>query len=962
MKHFKTNIPFLIALLIFVVGVTVACQDGQDQSDIEAVASVEKTAAGEANIRKDLEPTSITINIPGETYTVGEAGNLFAIASFPYGVSDLDITYEASWSSSEPEVLSIIENRVKAKKLGSTIITVGFQGLEAKVEVKVVAAKIEQIALLPKEQQVVFDLENGVIVPKAAKFKALAIKSDGTFSDVTDSVTWSFFDHEDKKLERDFAIDAKGELTLSTEESFKIRAAYDGTDSSFASISSKKAEVTASSIKILTESLIAPLGEALPITIEVTFSDNSKLELDKYFSLEVFDTGARVIDQYNLLGDKLGTFPFTLKYEEVSIESEFYVSNAELVEIELIPGAAAANKGTQGTFEVLGVYSDGSKRSIERLANFTNQTPSIIDIGTDATTGFPKFISNAVGTGKILVEFAGASTTFEVLSFEAKIESLYSVPSSLTVKTADTTTFDIYAKFTDGTVSSAPINSAVSFDPPIAAQMVADTDDEIKGLVVGDYSLSVSLIDPSDPEIKHRLQVPISITPPTVTGINFVGTDTCPKYVPVNNPVGALQCFHGHKGETISIGKVLADYSDGTDSNLTQEDIIVSLELLTGEGVFDDYKSPGTLTVSSSGNIRLITLEQGHANVKVQYQDEIITARVYVKPKIIDENIGVSVQRVSYSGTENKITKTDSAHYRAIATFTDGSSENVTLPGDLWTTQWFTGEPDAFMLVDRTTNVAHSEVLAQTGVDTNDDMSDDVWAKAAWTFNDVDLTPNRTDDGDGLLMEWTDAQDPDRVFQVESYTFKVVDSAYAFSIKTARESTVSTSALVRYTVEYPLDSPDTDVIQEVTGRADADIQTTCPSPGYQHEDGYWCYYLGAKGQSCNDVCNDVDNDGTPEGYDYMQVTESLIGASATDGQQLCREILTSDRYNSEHKRFNSSSNSTDGIGCGLVVSGPFDPDEYFGFWEDNNPPSDLTTTGAISNSITRRLCVCDATP
>lgn len=181
MRHRKrvvVSLPHKLLLLVSLV-LAAACSGG----NTEPASSRNDSAAPEA-----AKLVRLAIASPTQSLEVGKSEQ-FSAVGYLDDSTNLDLTLDVTWSSSEPSVLQITASGlITGRGVGDAQVTATHSmGLRDSLDVRVTQRQAEPIKVglqlaLPSSQMFVGDVTN---------LTAIAIYSNGTTSAVTDSVAWA---------------------------------------------------------------------------------------------------------------------------------------------------------------------------------------------------------------------------------------------------------------------------------------------------------------------------------------------------------------------------------------------------------------------------------------------------------------------------------------------------------------------------------------------------------------------------------------------------------------------------------------------------------------------------------------------------------------------------------------------------------------------------------------------------
>jgi len=138
---------------------------------------------------RPAHPVSLRVEPPEAAVKVGESAQFHGVAVYPDG-SERDVTAEAAWSVSDPQVASIASGLATGLKAGRTDVVADWQGLTGKALLVVVEEPEPPTPLVLRVEPP----EATVKVGETIQYRAIASFSDGSGRDVTQEAAWSIAD------------------------------------------------------------------------------------------------------------------------------------------------------------------------------------------------------------------------------------------------------------------------------------------------------------------------------------------------------------------------------------------------------------------------------------------------------------------------------------------------------------------------------------------------------------------------------------------------------------------------------------------------------------------------------------------------------------------------------------------------------------------------------------------------
>lgn len=363
----------------------------------------------------------------------GAQWNLQAIGSFSDG-SELDVTGQANWSSSQPGVALVAAGMVETVGEGTTQIRAALQGRETTVSLTVTAAELLGIEIQASS--------SGLPLGLNQELRVFGRYTDNSLLELS-SVDWS---SSDIKVA---IVNSLGQVTSASSGQATILASYQGKTGTF--------ELTVSSV-VLEELYFAEdelevyAGLLEGLTVYGRFSDGTVREMGDQVSWSSLDASiASISRDGRVTGQKAGSVRVrALSGNGVAEEVWVYVSDATLDQIVLTVPQGPLPVGVRVKLEALGVFSDGTTRDV---------TDSVSWIPSDGNLGLfetSRGWLNTVGAGELTVRATGgpvsrkieATATITIVSLD--LDELLPSPAVLEIPVKETQQFQAFGLFSDG--------------------------------------------------------------------------------------------------------------------------------------------------------------------------------------------------------------------------------------------------------------------------------------------------------------------------------------------------------------------------------------------------------------------------------------------------------------------------------------------------------------------------------
>ncbi|WP_198133190.1 Ig-like domain-containing protein, partial [Aeromonas simiae] len=332
------------------------------------------------------------------TLPMGPTQQFQVLAIYSDG-SDSDVTTQAAWQSSHPNIVQIDSTGVaRSLAAGEATITATFGGLSAHADVTVPPTTLSSLTIDPAS----------LSFPKGIKqqIKAWATYSDDSTIDVTTQVDWS-------SAEPDVVgIDDKGIVTGLASGNAVIIATL-GELSANAEVF--VTDATLSHLAISPETLSLPKGIKQPLLALATYSDGRIIDVTAQAAWQSSDAQIVAIQRANrarfdapvvAIGLASGSVKLTAHFGEqaASIE-EATITPATLNRLVITPDTLSLPIGGTQPLQVQAIYTDNSLFDVTNQAEWRSADPDIIDVDTDGlATG------RASGSVALTAQFDGHTT------------------------------------------------------------------------------------------------------------------------------------------------------------------------------------------------------------------------------------------------------------------------------------------------------------------------------------------------------------------------------------------------------------------------------------------------------------------------------------------------------------------------------------------------------------------------
>jgi hypothetical protein len=677
----------------------------------------------------------------------GTRAPLAATALFSDG-SRVDVTAQATWTSSAPAVASVGDSprgTVTAQATGQARISAAFLGLSGSSAVTVSAARLVAIDVAPASLR----------LPKGASaaFAATGTYTDQSTQDVTGLVRWSSSDEGIATVD-----DGAGSRGLATAKAVGVAilsASLEGVTGTAA------LEVTAAELRGLSidpSSAVLAKGNSVKLTATAAFSDGTRLDVS---DLSAWLSDAPQVASVTTLGAGRGMLTasapgeatITALYASQTATAQVIVTTAVLRSLDIAPSNPTLAKGTRVPMKVTGTYSDGTTQDVTRQATWTVGDPAILAV-SNAQGSNGVITALAEGTTDLRATLTGQVASTRVTVSAALVTSLQVNPAAVTLDYQGHQQLTATASFSDGSLQDVTASTSFTSADGTIAQVTSSG--SAPGLVTagraGQTSITASYSGKSATvavTVKAPAAVSIDVRPASValpagtqtqlTALAHLADGTLQDVTAKatwSSSSGAASVASGGLVTARALGEATItaalDGLTGTARVTVTAPLTTALTLtpgaatiaigakqaFTARAFFSDstsrdvtaqalFTSSDPATVALNGNVAVGVRQGGPATITASWGGLTATAQVRV----------VAAALVSVTVTPNPavLKKGGTAQFSAMANYSDGSAVDVTSQS-----RWTSTAP-AVLTVDLTSGLASArgegtaQVLATFG-------------------------------------------------------------------------------------------------------------------------------------------------------------------------------------------------------------------------------------------------------
>lgn len=688
------------------------------------------SVSGTATILVLPSLSSITVTPAAFSIASGQGKQLKAQGVYSNGTSQ-DVTSQVVWGSSDSTVAGVSAlGLVTGASAGSATITASVGSIKGTASATVTAALLNTIVVTP--------LTASIATGQTQAYAANAIFSDGSTTDITNSVAWS-------SGATNFAtIDATGLAT--------------GVSAGAATISATSGAVTGSATLTVTPAVlnsvdISPDGEIIPIggqtqlTLTGSYSDNTTQNLANA-SWSSSDPTIASVDPVSgvvtgVSNSNGNPVTITGSYGGMSSTTTVFVTDAVAKSLTLTPVTASIATGTTQLYSVNAVYSDGSIQPLSAGLTWTSSSAATASIDANGqATGI------APGQSTITVAYGSLTDSATLTVTPAALTAIVVTPATTVVGINGNVQFTATGVFTDNTTQDLTLQ--VSWNSSVASfAFISDTgvatgvSDGVTtitasyGAVSGSATLTVTtaslvsiIITPANPIVPPHSKLQMTAigvfsdnSQEKLTGVSWhttsaryaivSGTGLLRTKKSTNQPVSIYASLNGITGQTtVTVTSMTIQSLDLTPATPTIA--VGTTQPFSLVGTFSD----GVTKVDLSSSARWQTSN---------YQDAVITksgvaSGLAVGSVTITGSYGgltpatatltisnATIQSISVTPSSPTIALGSSQQFAAMGSFSDGTTQDITT-----VSQWTSSTPTVAVISK--TGLASSATHGQTNV------------------------------------------------------------------------------------------------------------------------------------------------------------------------------------------------------------------------------------------------------
>ncbi len=640
-------------LMIVLLGIS-GCREGEILGGGTAASEVKDLTATEDS---GEIPAPITIKLLPENPVI-MAGDVLSLQAFGYYPYDgkIDLSHVVAWESLSPASLEIISGSIgllQTNDAGEYEVSVSYKGVVGSAVVKVETPTVKSIWITGMEANEYIDIaEDGSPVARDLVLTALATRNDMRLEDVSDISTWSSSNADIAKFE-DPAIP---KMTVLRPGEVDILVERNGVLGKFQLKLIERQKVL-ERISLSHHAVSLPIGAYVDLTATGHYSNGSTANITN----EVIwgSTSNSVANISNDVGTKgrvqaasEGLAQLSASLAGLNASIPYATSNARLDSIDINPKNVVSPIGVSVYYTLTGNYSDGNSHDLTSAAEWTIVDAAVANLSNSAPDK-GKVSGASIGSTNIRAAVFDMTVETAVTVSAAVVTSLRITGASSSYAKGRTAALAAIADFSDGT--SSDITEQTTWNSSNSNVVPVSNNTGTKGQITA-QNLGSSVL--------------------TSTFEGIIGVVNVSVLSPVVDSI-VIQPQTG--GPSVAMGltkqlNALGTYSDGTTGNIST--LATWGVDLSGAG----YTYAASVSNSGASKGRVTSFAEGVLKFTASYNGQLASLEFTVTEK--------SIQAITVNAANALMETADTQLMSAIATYSDGSTADVTNP---------TGNPDLTM-------------------------------------------------------------------------------------------------------------------------------------------------------------------------------------------------------------------------------------------------------------------------
>lgn len=402
----------------------------------------------------------------------GQTKQLSAQGVYSDGTTQ-DVTAQVAWTSNPINFVSVSASGLAAGvSPGSSTITATLGSISGTASGTVSAIVLNSITVTPSSAS--------VAIGQSQSFTANGVFSDGSSTDMTDSVTWS------SSSTNLATINATGLATGVAAGSAHI-VATSGSVTGSASLTVTAAVLL--SIDISPDGQSIPIGGEYQLALTGSYSDNSTQDITNA-TWSSSDPSTASVDPITgivtgVANSNGNPVTITAVAGGLATTTTVYVTSAVINSIVLTPATASIAKGTTQQYAVNAIYTDGTIQPLSAGLTWSSSTPAAAGVNASG-------LATGIGAGQttITVTYGSDSATALLTVTPATVTSIVVTPALPVVGINGNVQFTATGVFSDS--STQDLTALATWSSSAASVALIDNSGLANALTTGTSTITAN--------------------------------------------------------------------------------------------------------------------------------------------------------------------------------------------------------------------------------------------------------------------------------------------------------------------------------------------------------------------------------------------------------------------------------------------------------------------------------------
>jgi uncharacterized protein YjdB len=404
--------------------------------------------------------------------------------------SKQDLTPAVEWHSSDDAVVTVSHGLARSVGRGSAVIGAASGSVSGSISgsgtLTVTDATLVSIQVTP--------VNPAAALGTTRQFTATGIFSDNSVQNLTEQVDWSTSSGSVASVSN--TAGSRGLATPAGIGASTVSAALDGVTGS---TDFTVTEAVLVSIQVTPSNPSIPKGMTLQLSATGIYSDHSTQDLTKQVTWSSSAASvAAVSNAADSMGlatsSEMGSTAISTTLDSVTGSTDFTVTEAALVSIQVAPDNPNLPKGTTRQLTATGIYTDNSTQDLTKQVTWGASDPSVASVSNaDGSDGLATALAVGSATVSAALGMVSGTTALEVTA--AALVAIEVSPADPGLAKGTTRQLTATGTYTDNTTQD--LTKQVTWnviDPSVAAvSNAADTNGLITALAVGSATVSATL-------------------------------------------------------------------------------------------------------------------------------------------------------------------------------------------------------------------------------------------------------------------------------------------------------------------------------------------------------------------------------------------------------------------------------------------------------------------------------------